>query len=449
MLSRFFHRFQAITGPARRVLIGQLLLCSGLLLTGVVLAMSGNRRAGLLMALVPIIFVPFAYARVQLHRVLERRLPRRGIDLITGCGLVFDVVMAVQLLTSRDSGTAGMLHTAGVTWIGAVWFSAHAVFLLGWLVTGAARLGTRPLRRRRTQVNANVTSDGPVVGRRELLQRAGLAGAALPFGVSLSGVPISYDFRVEEREIVLPHWPPVLDGFRIAHLSDIHVGGSMDRNRLQQVADLTNAAGPDMVLYTGDFLTHRLGDFDAPLYPALAQIQAPSGQWACLGNHDFDDVERFVGRLRDCGVTTLRNRLVPITVRGHEVELAGIDFIFDQLHRAEIYADIIRSWGPRRTVPRILLSHDPTGFGQLPTDCADLVLSGHTHGGHIGLQLGTSRALTVVGLAGFPDQGIFRRGAMQMYVTRCVGFYGYPMRLGIPPEIALLTLRGPRRQDGA
>jgi len=72
-----------------------------------------------------------------------------------------------------------------------------------------------------------------------------------------------------------------------------------------------------------------------------------------------------------------------------------------------------------------------------------LVLSGHTHGGHVGIQLGRDHALTVVGLCGIPDQGIFRRGDMRMFITRCVGFYGYPMRLGIPPEIALLTLRSP------
>jgi predicted MPP superfamily phosphohydrolase len=92
----------------------------------------------------------------------------------------------------------------------------------------------------------------------------------------------------------------------------------------------------------------------------------------------------------------------------------------------------------------LLLNHDPQTFTVLPYGCADLVLSGHTHGGHVGIQLGREHALTVVGLCGIPDQGIFRRQDMYMFVTRCVGFYGYPMRLGIPPEIALLTLRAPK-----
>ena len=85
----------------------------------------------------------------------------------------------------------------------------------------------------------------------------------------------------------------------------------------------------------------------------------------------------------------------------------------------------------------------PSGFAALPPTAGDLVLSGHTHGGHIGVQLGRSRALTVVGLLGLPDQGLFARGDMRLFVTRCVGFYGYPMRVGIPPEIAVLVLRTP------
>jgi hypothetical protein len=197
-------------------------------------------------------------------------------------------------------------------------------------------------------------------------------------------------------------------------------------------------------MHTGDFLTHRSGNFDAPLYDALAQINAPYGQWACLGNHDLDAPERLVRRLSEAGVTTLRNTVITLRMRGQPLEVAGLDFLFGFLGTAgESYARIIRSWGPRGSVPRLLLNHDPRAFAALPHGCTDLVLSGHTHGGHVGIQFGRDLALTVVGLCGIPDQGIFRRDDMYMFVTRCVGFYGYPMRLGIPPEIALLTLRAP------
>jgi predicted MPP superfamily phosphohydrolase len=279
-------------------------------------------------------------------------------------------------------------------------------------------------------------------GRREFLRQASMAGAILPFAASASGVSTSYDFRVEEREIVVPGWPRELDGLRVVHLSDIHVGGGMTRERLMRVADLTNAARPDLVVHTGDFLTHRSGDFDTPLYEALARVRAPLGQWACLGNHDYDDPDLLVRRLHDAGVAVLRNRLTRITVAGKTVELAGADFMYG-LPRQATYARLVAGWGARTDAPRLFLNHDPSAFRDLPDAAASLVLSGHTHGGHVGIQLGPSHALTVVGLLGLPDQGLFERGDMRLFVTRCVGFYGYPMRVGIPPEIAVLTLRTP------
>jgi hypothetical protein len=268
----------------------------------------------------------------------------------------------------------------------------------------------------------------------------GVMSVGAPFAVSLSGVPLSYDFRVEERQVPLPGWPRELDGFRVAHLSDIHVGGAMNRERLLHVAELTNGARPDLVVHTGDFLTHRAGDFDAPLYEALSRIRAPHGQWACLGNHDYDDVAALVKRLRDAGVTTLRDALAPIQVAGQRIEVAGLDFAWERGQRPDTYTRVVAGW-PQRDCARLLLNHDPTAFAALPAACADLVLSGHTHGGHVGVQLSRDQALTVVGLLGIPDQGFFDGGDMRLFVTRCVGFYGYPMRLGIPPEIAILVLR--------
>jgi len=439
-----------VARSARLVRRGQVALNAALLLAGAWFAWSGYRRALFLLALVPLVFVPFSYARVRLHRVLAAYLSSSAGWLLAAVGLGFDALMAAQLVTARQTPDTSILQFPGVVWMGAVWFSAHALLFLGYGLTGLVRRSAgivqRTYRAARSHAPSTVSAaDGAVIGRRELLQRTGLLGAAIPFGVSLSSVPLSYDFRVEERHIELPSWPPALDGLRVVHLSDIHVGGLMNRERLLRVAELTNACRPDLVLHTGDFLTHRSGDFDAPLYEALARMRAPHGQWACFGNHDFDDPQRLERRLRDCGVVALRDRVATVSVHGAPLEIGGIDFVFGRLQRGPVYERLLAGWGPRAGNPRILLNHEPSAFFELPADCADLVLSGHTHGGHIGVQLTPAHAITLVGLAGLPDQGVFRRGDMRMYVTRCVGFYGYPMRIGIPPEIALLVLRSPRR----
>ena len=423
-----------------------------ILLAVVILWGIGLRRSLFLAVLVPIGFFPFSYARVRLVSFVEqfcRTHPRTHTLFLpfVVIGMLCDVVMVAQLFTARVGSPIPILHNPAISWVGAIWYSAHGLSFLGYALLGLGRLSQRLLKRiwqRQLETAPDTTVS---VERRQFLQQVGVLGAGMPFFISLSNVKLTYDFRVEEREIAVPHWPRELEGLRVAHLSDIHVGGAMNRERLLHMAVLTNAARPDVVIHTGDFLTHRSGDFDTPLYEALARIHAPYGQWACLGNHDFDAPERLVRLLHEAGVITLRNAVTTLHIQRHPLELAGIDYVFARNGRDERYAHIIHSWGARESVPRLLLNHDPQAFALLPERCAELVLSGHTHGGHVGVQLGRDHAITVVGLCGIPDQGLFYREEMLMFITRCVGFYGYPMRLGIPPEISLLTLRAPHPQD--
>lgn len=412
-------------------------ITGGLLIAGVYAGQWFSRPIWAIAGFILLMMWPFSHSRMWLMRHLDRGLP-----VTPAAGLAFavvaaicDAIMVAQLMTARSDFDRHWVGGAVVSWIGPVWFSSHAIIFFALGLIGPLRRGVARLRRsfgRRREVSLE---------RREFLRGVGRAGVGLPFAISLSGVETSYAFRIEEREIALDGWPLRLDGLRIAHLSDIHVGGAMDLEKLTQVAELTNRAKVDLVLHTGDFLTHRTPGFDEPLYHALATVEARYGQWACLGNHDYDDPLRLVRRLGECGVEVLRDRLVTVEVRGEALEIAGLEFGFYGAGRAGRHAAAIARFPQRSGVPRLLLVHDPTAFSDLPHGCADLVLSGHTHGGHVGLQLGGDAALTVVGLLGFPDQGVFERAKMKMYVTRCVGFYGYPMRLGIPPEIAVLTLR--------
>lgn len=383
-------------------------------------------------------FGGFAWPRARLQATLDRNTRYQAVArAYFVLGIPLDLFMVVQLVSARGAPDGHWLAGPVTQWVGPVWYSAHAILFFAYLLGALWRSGAAWVRRR-------LDSPAPVVdpSRRQFLEGGAVVAAGMPFVISLSGVGTSYDFQVEEREVHLPGWPRSLDGLRVAHLSDIHVGGAMNAARLNRVAELTNGARPDMVLHTGDFLTHREGDFDAPLYPALARIQAPLGHFACRGNHDFDDFTGFPRKLRDAGVTPLINREARVDAGGEEVRIGGLDYVFPTENRGPAYAANVEGLGPHDGEPRILLLHDPAQWVHMPEDSGNLVLSGHTHGGHIGVQLGQDALWTVVGAFGWPDQGVFRReDSMRLFVTRCVGFYGYPLRIGIPPEIALLTLR--------
>ena len=184
---------------------------------------------------------------------------------------------------------------------------------------------------------------------------------------------------------MLPHWPAALDGLRVAHLSDIHVGGGMDRERLARVVALTNAAKPDLVVHTGDFLTHRSGEFDAPLYEALARDR---GAVRTVGLSRQSRLRRSGAPVAQAGGGRRDRAAQSRRHAAHRRSALG-----DRRSRLRVrplgaggYEALFAPW-PQRGAPRLLLNHDPRGFFSLPDACADLVLSGHTHGGHIGMQL--------------------------------------------------------------
>ena len=167
-----------------------------LIAVGVALTLNGTRRALFVVALVPLVFAPFAYARLRLHRELTRLLGQRRMAWLAAVSAGFDVVMVGQLLTARGTDVAAWLNGPAIGWIGPVWFSAHALLFLAYALLGLGRLLGKIARAVVRWSNDNApasAADGAtdgvsMLGRREFLQQYGVVGAAAPFAISLSGV---------------------------------------------------------------------------------------------------------------------------------------------------------------------------------------------------------------------------------------------------------------------
>lgn len=226
---------------------------------------------------------------------------------------------------------------------------------------------------------------------------------------------------------------------RIGQITDPHLGPFMSPRRLARICERLVARDPDLVMLTGDFLTMESQGDPAHLAEALAPLAAMRGRcFACLGNHDLEAPKTVREALAQVGVTLLVDESAVVETPAGLVQVVGASFHWRGVdeHLARLCVDHPRIDGALR----ILLLHAPSAFSKLPEGQADLVLSGHTHGGQIGLvRLGLKG--TIVSLFGIsPDHGFWARGTDRLYVHRGTGHYGFPLRLGVPGEESLVRV---------
>jgi hypothetical protein len=241
--------------------------------------------------------------------------------------------------------------------------------------------------------------------------------------------------RVRTLEISVPGLGAEFDGYRIAQLSDLHIGGLGPRRRAMRWVRRANALDVDLVALTGDYVT--TGDaFHHDIAAVLTALRARDGVFAVLGNHDyFSDGEPMISLLRAGGVTVLCNEHRAITRGDDRLIVAGVD---DTYTRRD---DIARALEGREAgLPLVALAHDPQLFHELARRGAALVLSGHTHWGQLALPFVAER-VNLSRLSYRYHAGLYYSGASTLYVHPGLGTTGPPVRLGAPPEITVLRLR--------
>jgi predicted MPP superfamily phosphohydrolase len=241
--------------------------------------------------------------------------------------------------------------------------------------------------------------------------------------------------QVRELEVSIEGLPLAFEGYRIVQLTDLHIG-SFDRlSRGLAWAELANSTRADLALCTGDLVT------SGPFYyqdaaKVLGALDARDGTITVLGNHDQWEPERFVRLIEAEGVRVLRNQWVTVERDGACLVVAGLDD-----HRFTQRDDLgLALRGRPDGVTTILLSHYPTFFEAAAARGVDLVLSGHTHNGQIGLPFFGDR-WNFARLTGQATRGLFKKDRTQLYVSAGLGTSGPPLRLGVLPEIAVFTLR--------
>jgi predicted MPP superfamily phosphohydrolase len=336
------------------------------------------------------------------------------------------------------------------------WFvGSMAAFLLVMVFGAADRIAQaagwayRKARMARHQHLAAADAEGALQSpaRRRFLERAATIVSATPFVAA--GYGLLYErqnVEVVRQRIPLARLPKAFDGFRIAQLSDIHLGPFTTADYIRRCVAITNGLEPDLIALTGDYVCWDPAA-QGEVVRVLAGLRAPHGVFGCMGNHEADvGIEDSIARLFAAqGIRMLRQERAPIRLHDEMLNLIGIDNGSDVApeHTQEVEGERRLQQLKALIMPNtvnILLIHYPQCFDQ-PELGIDLTLAGDIHGGgqlsldfiHRGLNLGS--------LIGVPYiRGLYKNGGEQLYMNRGIGITGMPIRFGARPEITVLEL---------
>ncbi|MGW1137262.1 metallophosphoesterase, partial [Streptomyces zhihengii] len=270
------------------------------------------------------------------------------------------------------------------------------------------------------------------VSRRLFVARVvgGAAAAAAVGTVGYGTYGVLRGPRVKRVTVPLAKLPRAAHGYRIAVVSDVHLGPILGRAHTQRIVDSINAAQPDLVAVVGDLVDGSVADLGHAAEP-LAQLRARDGSFFVTGNHEyFSGVDEWVDHVRELGLRPLRNERVEIA---GGFDLAGVDDVAGE--DTGQGPDFARALGDRdRSRAAVLLAHQPVVIHDAVDHGVDLQLSGHTHGG----QLWPGNMLA--GLANPTVAGLERYGDTQLYVSRGAGAWGPPVRVGAESDITVVQL---------
>lgn len=235
--------------------------------------------------------------------------------------------------------------------------------------------------------------------------------------------------KVKRVTVPLAKLPRAAHGFRIAVVSDIHLGPVLGRGFAERVVDTVNSTQPDLIAVVGDLVDGSVEDL-APAVAPLARLRARHGTFFVTGNHEyFSGAEPWVAHVRELGLRPLENARVEMGA----FDLAGVNDISGESH--DDGPDYAKALGDRdRSRAAVLLAHQPVMIHEAVRHGVDLQLSGHTHGGQLwpGPFVADAANPTLAGLE--------RYGDTQLYVSRGAGAWGPPVRVGAPSDITVVEL---------
>lgn len=302
-------------------------------------------------------------------------------------------------------------------------------------------------------INENWRGEKMIPGRRRVLSATAAGIAAIPFASMLYGISVGkYKYTVERLALRFKDLPKAFKGLKVVQISDAHAGSWDNVESVAKGIQKINDLAPDIIVFTGDLVNENKNEID-PYIHLFKSLKAPMGKYAVLGNHDYygsprDKADKpaywqdFYNKYKAMGFDLIMNENRTISKDGDSIKLIGVE-----------------NWGAGKWFPKkgdldracqgctdeefsILLSHDPTHFDEHVINHrkkVHLTLSGHTHGMQFGINLPNFK-WSPVQYRYKKWMGLYEEKGQKLYVNRGFGFLGFPGRVGMWPEITMITL---------
>ena len=330
-------------------------------------------------------------------------------------------------------------------------------FLLSWLLfitilsffvigEDIIRFLSVPFRLKQTQ---------KIPSRRRFVSLLGLGIASIPFAGMLHGIFRGrYNYRVIKHTLYFADLPDAFDGYKIAHISDIHSGSFDNKEKVQYGIDLINEQQSDVIFFTGDLVNNKAEEMNNWL-DVFDKLNAKDGVFSVLGNHDYGDyVQWSSAEEKEANLQRIKEIHKQL---GYKLLLNESAFIEKENQRIAIVG--VENWGEgfvkkgdlqkalkevKQTDFKLLLSHDPTHWQYQVIDnptYIHLTLSGHTHGMQFGIEIPNWIKWSPVQWRYKYWGGIYTENNRYINVNRGFGYLAFPGRVGMPPEITIIELR--------
>ena len=292
--------------------------------------------------------------------------------------------------------------------------------------------------------------------RRKLITQIALALSAVPFSTLLYGMYKGrYNYRVLRYTLEYDSLPESFDGFQITQISDLHCGSFDNFKKVAYGIDLINEQKSDLLLFTGDMVNNKSSEA-RPWVEKLSELEAPYGKFSVLGNHDYGDYNQWESEAakqknmeemyqihKDIGFDLLLNESRYIEKNGEKLALIGVEnWGAGRFKKAGDLEKSIAKIHPHDF--KILLSHDPSHWEAEVLSHPHpfhLTLSGHTHGFQFGIEIPGWVKWSPIQWRYKHWAGIYEEKEQKLNVNRGFGYLAYPGRVGIWPEITVITLK--------